>query len=149
MPVWPRIICFKWAPRVRQGVRREQRAKCCVLHGAELSCRMHPASGTRVLQQWQQPQGMCWAWSHGKEKLPAGFFCSLFSLSPAVGGVAPATSEIVLYSSLYIDSDHVFLLLQKRSGVQSSYVTQISLLMANTSVCRRARKSSNKLEFRH
>lgn len=44
------------------------------------------------------------------------------------------------------DSDHIFLLLQKRSGVQNSYVTQISLLMANTSVCRRVRKSSNKLK---
>lgn len=47
--------------------------------------------------------------------------------------------------SLY-DSDHIFLLLQKRSGVQNSYVTLISLLTANTSICRRVRKSSNKLK---
>lgn len=50
-------------------------------------------------------------------------------------------------TAMYIfDSNHTFLLLQKGSGVQNSYTTQISLFRANTLVCRRMGKSSNKLK---
>lgn len=58
-----------------------------------------------------------------------------------VQGISDCPVQLPLY-----DSDHIFLLLQKRSGVQNSYITQISLLTANTSICRRVRKSRNKLK---
>lgn len=103
VPVWPGIICFKWAPGAMQGVGREQRAgcqhhcpPCCVLCRAELGCRTNPASDTRVLQQWGQWQGTCWALRDGKERPPSWFLCSLLSLSLAVRNNAPGTSEAVL-----------------------------------------------------
>jgi len=50
-------------------------------------------------------------------------------------------------TAIYIfESNHTFLPLQKRSSVQNSYITKISLFNAKASVCRRIGKSSNKLK---
>lgn len=96
-----------------------------------------------------------WALCNGKEKYPSWFFCSHMSLSPAVRNAASGTSEMVLphqrwschHIAIYVfNSNHTLLLLQKRSDVQSSYITQISLFMANALVCRRIGQSSNKLK---
>lgn len=163
-PAWPRIICFKWAPGGTQGVGREQRAgcqrhrpPCCVLHRAELGCGMNPASDTTVLQQWGQWQGTCKgnsAWqcmivhhAMGKRNLHPD------SSAPSCRWAWPwrmlllAHQRQSCHSYMYIfDSNHTFLLLQKGSSVQNSYITQISLLKASTSVCRRMGKSSNQLK---